>query len=77
MSLKATAPLKEAVLKSRAQTMQVDVTLTVNTCSGVLGGFNPHPKKFLSFDKAEPNSQFRGKYILYNLIGIRFSLICK
>jgi hypothetical protein len=27
------------------------------------GGFNPPPPKFRSFDKAEPNSQFRGKYI--------------
>jgi hypothetical protein len=28
------------------------------------GGVNPPPPpKFRSFDKAEPNSQFRGKYI--------------
>jgi hypothetical protein len=32
---------------------------------GGLGGWNPPPPKvFGSFDKAEPNSQFRGKYIL-------------
>jgi hypothetical protein len=37
----------------------------------------PPPKKILSFDKAEPNSQFRGKYIRNNLIRIRISLICK
>jgi hypothetical protein len=37
------------------------------------GGVN----KFRSFDKAEPNSQFRGKYIRNNLIRIRGSLICK
>jgi hypothetical protein len=29
---------------------------------GVWGGFKPSPK-FRSFDKAEPNSLFRGKYI--------------
>jgi hypothetical protein len=37
----------------------------------------PHPPKLRSFDKAEPNSQFRGKYIRNNLIRIRGSLICK
>ena len=35
--------------------------------------FKPHPK-FRSFDKAEPNSQFRGKYIRNNLTRIRLSL---
>jgi hypothetical protein len=35
------------------------------------------PPKFRSFDKAKPNSQFRGKYIRYNLIRIRGSPICK
>jgi hypothetical protein len=44
---------------------------------GVLGGSNPPPPKFRSFDKAEPNSQFRGKYMCNNLIRIRVSLICK
>jgi hypothetical protein len=39
-------------------------------------GVNP-PPKFRSFDKAEPNSQFRGKYIYNNLIRIRGSLILK
>jgi hypothetical protein len=33
--------------------------------------------KFRSFDKAKPNSQFRGKYIRDNLIRIWVSLICK
>jgi hypothetical protein len=42
---------------------------------GGLGGFNP--PKFRSFDKAEPNSQFRGKYIRNNSITIQVSLICK
>jgi hypothetical protein len=46
---------------------------------GVGGGgvwvFNP--PKFRSFDKAEPNSQFRGKYIRNNLTRIRLSLIFK
>jgi hypothetical protein len=41
------------------------------------GGSNPPPPKFRSFDKAEPNSQFRGKYIRNNLIRIRVSFICK
>jgi hypothetical protein len=60
-------------------------TTTRTNChiySGVLrgvGGFNPRPlpPKFRSFDKAEPNSQFRGKYIRYNLTRIRVSPICK
>ena len=33
------------------------------------------PPKFRSFEKAEPNSQFRGKYIRNNLTRIRLSLI--
>ena len=41
---------------------------------GGLGCSNP-PQKFRSFDKAEPNSQFRGKYIRNNLTRIRLSLI--
>jgi hypothetical protein len=44
---------------------------------GVIGGFYPLPPKFRSFDKAEPNSHFRGKYIRNNLIRIRGSLIRK
>jgi hypothetical protein len=40
------------------------------------GGVEPPPPKFLSFDKAEPNSQFRGKYVHNNLIRIQVSLIC-
>jgi hypothetical protein len=44
---------------------------------GWFGGFNPPPPKFLSFDKAEPNSQFRGKYIRNSLIRIWIPLICK
>jgi hypothetical protein len=42
-----------------------------------VGGFNPPSQKFRRFDKAEPNSQFRGKYIRNNLIRIRISPICK
>jgi hypothetical protein len=30
---------------------------------GGFGGFTPPPPKFRSFDKAETNSQFRGKYM--------------
>jgi hypothetical protein len=45
---------------------------------GDLRGFNPPPPpKFQSFDKAEPNSHFRGKYIRNNLIRTRVSPICK
>jgi hypothetical protein len=43
---------------------------------GGLLGFTPLPK-FRGFDKAEPNSQFRGKYIRNNLIRIWVSLIFK
>jgi hypothetical protein len=39
--------------------------------------FNPPPPKCRSFDKTEPNSLSRGKYIRNNLIRIRVSLICK
>jgi hypothetical protein len=41
------------------------------------GGSTPPPPKFRSFDKAEPNSQFRGIYIHNNVIRIRISFICK
>jgi hypothetical protein len=43
---------------------------------GVWGVQTPLPK-FRSFDKAKPNSQFRGEYIHSNLLTIRVSLICK
>ena len=42
---------------------------------GGFGVFKPPPPKFRRFDKAEPNSQFRGKYIRNNLTRIRLSLI--
>jgi hypothetical protein len=46
--------------------------------SGVPGGSStPPPPKFRSFDKAEPNSQFRRKYIHNNLIRKLVSFICK
>jgi hypothetical protein len=44
--------------------------------SGVPRGVQT-PPKFRSFDKAEPNSLFCGKYICNNLIRIWVSLICK
>jgi hypothetical protein len=73
---------KLRVLFSRSYTKlitgQTDLYYVVIS-SGVprgVGVFNPHPPKFRSFDKAEPNSQFRGKYIRNNLIRIRVSLIC-
>jgi hypothetical protein len=41
------------------------------------GGFKT-PQQFRSFDKAEPNSQFRGKYIRNSvIIIIRVPLVCK
>jgi hypothetical protein len=42
------------------------------------GGSTPPPplQKFRNFDEAEPNSQFREKYICNNLIRIRVSPIC-
>jgi hypothetical protein len=46
------------------------------TYRGGFEGFN-RPHVFLSYDTAEPNSQFRGKYIRNNLIRIRGSLIWK
>ena len=48
---------------------------TVAYRGGVWGVQPPPPPKFRSFDKAEPNSQFRGKYIRNNLTRIRLSLI--
>jgi hypothetical protein len=49
---------------------------------GGFGAFKPPPpprnsEVFDKADKAEPNSQFCGKYIRNNLIRIRVSLICK
>jgi hypothetical protein len=44
---------------------------------GVVLGVQTHPPKFRSFDKAESNSQFHGKYMRNNLIRIWVSLICK
>jgi hypothetical protein len=44
---------------------------------GGFGGFKPPLPKFRRFDKAEPNSLFRGKYIRNNPIRMRVSLICK
>jgi hypothetical protein len=41
------------------------------------GGSTAPTPKFRSFDKAESNSQFRGKHIRNNLIRIRISLIFK
>jgi hypothetical protein len=42
------------------------------------GRLKPFPTpKFQSFDKADPNSQFRGKWMRNNLIRIQVSLICK
>jgi hypothetical protein len=41
------------------------------------GEFNPSFPKFRRFDKAEPNSLFRGKYMRNNVIRIWISLICK
>jgi hypothetical protein len=40
-------------------------------------GVRNHSPPPRSFEKAEPNSQFHGKYIHNNLIRIRDSLFCK
>ena len=39
------------------------------------GGLNTPPPKFRSFDKVQPNSQFRGKYIRNNLTRVRLSWV--
>jgi hypothetical protein len=44
---------------------------------GEVWGVQTLPQKFRSFDKAEPNSQFRGIYIHNNAIIIWISFICK
>jgi hypothetical protein len=41
------------------------------------GVFGVQPLKFRSFDKAEPNSHFRGKYVRNNVTRTRVSLIWK
>jgi hypothetical protein len=55
------------------------VTRVVPLSSGVpRGGWGVQPPKFRIFDKAELNSQFRGKHIRSSLtIIIRVSVICK
>jgi hypothetical protein len=55
----------------------VCVCVQWRTEGGGWGGANPPSPKFRSYDKAEPNSQFRGKYIRNNLIRMQVSLICK
>jgi hypothetical protein len=52
-------------------------SLTYAHAMAYRGGSTPPPTKCRSFDKAEPNSQFCGKYIRNNLIRIWLSLICK
>jgi hypothetical protein len=46
-------------------------------CRGGGGLKTLPPSQFRCFAKAQPNSQFRGKYIRNNLIRIWVSLICK
>jgi len=54
-------------------------TKPIYTCiqrrTGGVWVFKPPTPKFWNFDKAEPNSQFRGIYIRNNLTTIRLSLI--
>jgi hypothetical protein len=62
--------------------MKKFVTVTLNQwCTrwgvGVLKQPPSPAAKFLHFEKAEPNSQFYGKYIHNNIITILVSLICK
>src|SRR5215469_17360390 len=64
-----------------------DVTLAVSLSEWLLkvgrdqwhteGGDQTPPELFQSFDKDEPNSQFRGKHVRKNLIRMQVSLICK
>jgi hypothetical protein len=56
------------------------LSLSYISISGAGGGGGwvlQTPPKFRSFDKAEPNSQFRGKYIRNNPIKKRVSLTCE
>jgi hypothetical protein len=53
------------------------VPFIAGASGGGVGGSNTPSTKFRSFNKAEPNSQFREKYIRNNLTRIRVSLICK
>jgi hypothetical protein len=62
----------------RLKAVVVMQTLTGSGVPKGVGWFKPPPPpKVRSFDKAEQNSQFRGKYIRNNLIRKRVSLICK
>jgi hypothetical protein len=62
----------------KKQHSESNMTVSGVPREGRFGGSTPpHPPKFRSFDKAEPNSLFHGKYIRNNLIRIRVSLICK
>jgi hypothetical protein len=58
-------------------TLSLDRFLYHWRTQGGVWGFKPPPPKFRSFEKAWPNSQFRGIYICNNLIRIRVSLIYK
>jgi hypothetical protein len=60
--------------------LEIESLLISMPTSSVLGrgfGGSKPPPPLRSFDKAEPNSQFHGKYIHNNLIRIRVSLFCK
>jgi hypothetical protein len=73
----ATGKLKKFFDNWRSSMCAPRVTLHTSIVAyrEVLEGSNP--PKCRSFDKAEPNSQFHGKYISNNLIRIWVSLICK
>jgi hypothetical protein len=57
-----TCPLSELHSQADATSFLVSISGVPSGGRGV-GGSNPPSPKFRSFDKAEPNSQFGGKYI--------------
>jgi hypothetical protein len=64
--------LPVVVGSNNCRTAQQLWTLPDRTSRGVprggFGGFKPPPPKFRSFEKAEPNSLFRGKYVRNRLV---------
>jgi hypothetical protein len=81
MKVQTVTPYRVSHLQRYGVTVRGNVTSVYTPLDSVVyrggGGVKLPPPKFLSFDKAEPNSQFRGKHIRNNLISIRVSLICK
>jgi hypothetical protein len=70
-------PKKLKLLKSPTKIEEIQQNFMVTATGVPRGGVwgVQTPPKFLSFEKAGPNSQFRGIYICNNLIRIWVSLI--